>query len=65
MLSEIRELLWRYTTVHFEGGSENPFPTRVPHPGIEEPEPEPGTTWDTVESIDDIMPNNVREMLKT
>lgn len=32
-LSELRELVWRYTAIHFENGAKLPFPERVTHPG--------------------------------
>lgn len=63
-LYELRKLGWRYTAVHFEGGSEAPFPEPIVLPGDEAEATDEGPTWDTVTSIDDVMPSNVRDMLR-
>lgn len=60
-LSDIRELLWRYTALHFEGGKNLPFPERVVHPGAEPAAP--GKTWATV-SLDEMISPEVRDLLK-
>lgn len=63
-LYEQRKLGWRYTAVHFEGGFEAPFPEPIVLPGDEVETSDEGPTWDTVTSIDDVMPSNVRDMLR-
>lgn len=51
--------------MHFEGGAELPFPEPIPHPGVELPEEEPqGPTWETAESVEDLMSPEVRKMLR-
>lgn len=60
-LSDFRELLWRYTAVHFEGGKTIPFPQRITHPGDEPVEA--GPTWETV-TIDDMVPPEIRKLLR-
>lgn len=60
-LSELRELLWRYTAIHFKDGNTIPFPARVPHPG--DTPAEAGPTWETV-TLDQMVPPEVRELLK-
>jgi hypothetical protein len=60
LLSELRELLWRYTAVHFEGGRDIPFPVRVTHPGITTETP---VSWSTVE-LDDMVSPQVRALLR-
>lgn len=60
LVSDLRELLWRYTAVHFKNGAKAPFPQRITHPG--EPEPDDGPTWETVE-FDDIVTPEVLALL--
>lgn len=62
LLSDVRELLWRYTCIHFEGGKDLPFPQRIPHPGVQAPAPV--LTWDDIDSIEDLISPEVRELLK-
>jgi hypothetical protein len=61
LLSDFRELLWRYRAIHFVGGKDVPYPDRIPRP---EAEPdEPAVTWATVE-LDDMMSPQVRAMMQ-
>ncbi|MCB1287424.1 MAG: hypothetical protein KDB47_06955 [Mycobacterium sp.] len=60
-LSDMRELLWRYTAVHFKNGGDMPFPSRVPHPG--ETPAEPGPTWETA-TIEQMVPPEIRALLR-
>jgi len=56
-LHELRKLSWRYTAMHFEGGIHEPFPTRIPRPGVTPPEQsETGLTWETAEFEDIVSP---------
>lgn len=65
-LYELRKLGWRYTAMHFEHGTEAPFPEPIYRPGVEpDPEPEPGpANWSQVDNIIDLIPPHVRELLK-
>lgn len=63
-LYEQQKLGWRYTAVHFEGGADAAFPEPIALPGDELESDDDAPTWDGVASIDDLMPINVRNMLK-
>lgn len=61
-LDVFREILWRYIAIHFEGGTEAPFPDRVPRPG--DVVVEAGPTWDAVDNVTDLMSPKVLEMMR-
>lgn len=46
-LHALRILDWRYTAIHFKRGSDQPFPERIPRPGVEGPQRYDGPTWET------------------
>lgn len=66
VLYEARKLGWRYTAVHFKGGSTVAFPEPIYRPGVEPPEKTEYTAadWAEVESIEDLIPPEVRELLR-
>jgi hypothetical protein len=67
ILFELQKLGWRYTALHFERGTDVPFPEPVLRPGfeLEEPEQEPGpATWADVDDITELIPEHVRELLR-
>ena len=55
-LHELRKIEWRYAAINFERAKELPFPTPIPRPGVEQPDPEPTETWETVSLEDMISP---------
>ena len=50
-LDEMRELVWRYTALHFERGKDVPFPKPVPRPWLEEEAYEPPKALTLEEAI--------------
>ncbi|MDQ2638107.1 MAG: hypothetical protein M3Y83_14660 [Actinomycetota bacterium] len=62
-LYEARKLGWRYTAMHFEGGTNVPFPEPISLLGDGDSENEPAVTWDNA-TLDDLMPQHVRDMMK-
>jgi hypothetical protein len=62
-LYELRKLAWRYTAIHFERGKNEPFPERIPRPGVPAPEKYDGPTWETA-TIEDIVSPEVLELLR-
>lgn len=62
-LYELRKLGWRYTALHFERGKDEPFPERIPRPGVEPPEKYDGPTWETA-TLEDIVSPEVLELLR-
>lgn len=63
LLFEIRKLNWRYGAIHFEGGSEIPYPEQIARPGVEPTEPYDGPTWETA-TLEDLASPQVIAMLK-
>ncbi|MCC9182565.1 hypothetical protein [Mycolicibacterium mageritense] len=64
-LYEQRKLGWRYTALHYEGGSDLPFPERIVLPGMEDEvsgSDEP--TWADVEDVSDLMSPKVLALMK-
>ncbi|WP_019969333.1 hypothetical protein [Mycobacterium sp. 141] len=62
LIYEVEKLTWYVRRAHFEG--EPDYPELITLPGVEPADDDPGPSWDTVTSIDDIMPPQVRNMLK-
>lgn len=62
ILYGVRELLWRYTAVHFVGGTEADIPEPIQYPG-RDPGPTPGKSWETV-TLDEMVSPEVRAFLK-
>lgn len=62
-LHELRKLGWRYTAIHFQRGKDQPFPERIPRPGVEAPEPYAGPTWETV-TFEELISPEVLELLR-
>ena len=62
-LFELRKLDWRYTAIHFKRGAEQPFPDRVPRPGVEVPQRYDGPTWETA-SLEELVSPEVLELLR-
>jgi hypothetical protein len=62
-LHELRKLGWRYTALHFVGGKEDPFPERIPRPGVVPPEKYDGPTWETA-TFEEIVSPEVLELLR-
>lgn len=62
-LYETRKLNWRYGAVHFEGGSDVPYPERIYLPGVEPPEEYAGPTWETA-TIEDLASPEVLALLR-
>ena len=62
-LYELRKLAWRYTAIHFKRGKDEPFPDRIPRPGVPAPEKYDGPTWETA-TIEDIVSPEVLELLR-
>jgi hypothetical protein len=56
-------LAWRYTAVHFKRGKDEPFPDRIPRPGVPAPEVYDGPTWETV-TLEDIVSPEVLALLQ-
>lgn len=59
-LDDVRELLWRYTAVHFERGKDMPFPRPVPRPWLNESVPEPPKAL----TLEEAIPPEVRALLQ-
>lgn len=66
MLYELRKLGWRYTARNFERGKNMPFPEPIWRPGVEPPAKTEFTAqdWAAVDDIEDLIPPEVRELLK-
>lgn len=66
MLYELRKLGWRYTAIHFERGKLVPFPEPIWRPGVQPPPKTEYTAedWSQVDSVEDLVPPEVRELLK-
>lgn len=58
-LYALRELVWRYTALHFKGGKDRPFPEPIPYPGAAKPA-KPGLVLGTV---DEMVSPQVRKLL--
>lgn len=63
MLFEQRKLNWRYGAVHFEGGSDIPYPQRPQYPGADLPDENAGITWENA-TIDDLVSPEVLALLE-
>lgn len=63
LLFEIRKLNWRYSAVHFENGTNVPYPERITRPGVEEPAQYTGPTWETA-TAEELIPPEVRELMR-
>lgn len=63
LINELREINWRYTAIHFEGGKETPFPQRITRQTLKEVV-EVGATWETV-TIDELISPEVRALLQS
>lgn len=61
VLNELREVNWRYTAMHFEGGSKVPFPERVTRSALLG-EPEAAEAEVTLEEL---IPEHVRALLRS
>lgn len=62
-LYELRKLGWRYTALHFQGGAREPFPERIPRPGVTPPEQYDGPTWATA-TVEDMVSPEVLALLQ-
>lgn len=63
MVNKQRELLWRYTAVHFKGGSQIPFPEPLTFSDDDAEGNEPTATWETV-TADQMISPEVRALLE-
>lgn len=57
-----RRIEWRYTAVHFEGGTDIPFPEPTDYPGRDATD-DAAKTWETV-TIDELVSPEVRALLE-
>ena len=62
-LHALRTLDWRYTAIHFKRGADQPFPDRIPRPGVEAPQRYDGPTWETA-TFEEIVSPEVLELLR-
>lgn len=63
LLYELRKLNWRYGAVHFEGGSNIPYPEQITRPGVEVPQEYDGPSWEEA-TVDDLVKPEVRALLR-
>jgi hypothetical protein len=62
-LTDLRTLLHRYVSVHFEGGADLPFPEPIDYPGRGATTDEAAKTWETV-TIDELISPEVRALME-
>lgn len=66
MLYEFRKLNWRYAAINFKNGSKLPFPEPIARPGVEPPVKTEFTAsdWESVTDIEELIPPEIRELLR-
>ena len=63
-LYSLRELVWRYTALHFQGGKNIPFPERISYPGAATSDQEQAAvSWETA-TVDELVSPEVRALLQ-
>ncbi len=64
LLYDVRQLLWRYTALHFEGGKDANFPEPIAYPGAAmTDQAKVAKNWSTV-TVDEMVSPEVRKLLR-
>lgn len=64
-INELRELNWRYTAVHFKGGSDKPIPQRITRESLTAETSSAATvTWESV-TVEELVSPEVRALLQS